>query len=133
MAYEGMQDRNRIEAEMPWEDRDVPVTLYGLLSQTTAKFPTHNAVSYQIFSGPKDKAETFNWTQLKDKTTQTANLFRSLGIGPKDVVAYVLPNCNETVLTLLGGGVAGIANRSTRCLRPNKSVRSCAKPVPKLS
>ncbi|MDG1469941.1 MAG: acyl-CoA synthetase [Ascidiaceihabitans sp.] len=110
MAYEGMQDRNRIEAEMPWEDRNVPVTLYGLLSQTTAKFPTHNAVSYQIFSGPKDKAETFNWTQLKDKTTQTANLFRSLGIGPKDVVAYVLPNCNETVLTLLGGGVAGIAN-----------------------
>ena len=110
MAYEGMTDRNRIEAEMPWADRDVPVTLYGLLEKTTAKFPKHNAISYQIFSGPKDKAETFNWSQLKDKTTQAANLFRDLGIGPKDVVAYILPNCNEAVLTLLGGGVAGIAN-----------------------
>ena len=110
MAYEGMTDRNRIEAEMPWEERDLPVTLYGLISRTTEKFPQNNAVSYQIFSGPKDKAETFNWTQLKDKTTQTANLFRSLDIGPKDVVAYILPNCNEAVLSLLGGGVAGIAN-----------------------
>ena len=110
MAYEGMTDRNRIEAEMPWEARDLPVTLYGLISRTTEKFPQNNAVSYQIFSGPKDKAETFNWTQLKDKTTQAANLFRSLDIGPKDVVAYILPNCNEAVLSLLGGGVAGIAN-----------------------
>lgn len=110
MAYEGMTDRNRIEAEMPWEVRDLPVTLYGLISRTTEKFPQNNAVSYQIFSGPKDKAETFNWTQLKDKTTQAANLFRSLDIGPKDVVAYILPNCNEAVLSLLGGGVAGIAN-----------------------
>ena len=110
MAYEGMTDRNRIEAEMPWEQRDLPVTLYGLISRTTEKFPQNNAVSYQIFSGPKDKAETFNWTQLKDKTTQTANLFRSLDVGPKDVVAYILPNCNEAVLSLLGGGVAGIAN-----------------------
>lgn len=109
MAYGGMEDRNRIEQEMTWEERDVPVTLYGLLSQTTAKFPNNNALSYQIFSGPKDKVETFNWQQLKDKTTQAANLFRSLGIGATDVVAYVLPNCNETVLTLWGGGVAGIA------------------------
>ena len=31
-------------------------------------------------------------------------------MGPTDVVAYVLPNCNETVITLLGGAVAGIAN-----------------------
>ena len=110
MAYEGKTDRNRIEAEMPWEARDLPVTLYGLISRTTEKFPQNNAVSYQIFSGPKDKAETFNWTQLKDKITQAANLFRSLDIGPKDVVAYILPNCNEAVLSLLGGGVAGIAN-----------------------
>lgn len=110
MTFSGMEDRNAIEAEMPWEDRDVAKTLYGLLSNTATKFPKHDAVSYQIFSGPKDKAETLNWTQLHGKVTQTANMFRKLGIGPKDVVAYVLPNCNEAVLTLLGGAVAGIAN-----------------------
>lgn len=110
MTFAGIDDRNAIEAEGPWAERDVAKTLYGMLSDTAGKFPNHNAVSYQIFSGPKDKAETFSWTQLHAKTTQAANLFRSLGIGPTDVVAYVLPNCNETTLALLGGATAGISN-----------------------
>ena len=110
MTFAGIEDRNAIEAEMPWEERDVPKTLYALLNNTAQKFPDHDAISYQLFSGPKDKAETLKWRQLHAKTTQAANLFRSLGVGPSDVVAYVLPNCNETVITLLGGAVAGIAN-----------------------
>ena len=110
MTFAGLDDRNAIEAEMPWENRDLPKTLYGMLSRTAAKFPGHKAVSYQIFSGPKDKAETLTWSELKDKTGQAANLFRALGIGEQDVVAYILPNANETVLALLGGAVAGIVN-----------------------
>ena len=35
-------------------------------------------------------------------------MFRVMGVGPKDVVAYILPNCTETVIALLGGAVAGI-------------------------
>lgn len=120
MGYSGIEDRTRIENEMPWAERDLPKTLYGLIDRTTDKFPNHKAISYQILSGPKDKAETFTWTQLRDKVSQTANLFRSLGIGPKDVVAYVLPNCNETVLALLGGGVAGIANPINPLLDPEQ-------------
>ncbi len=110
MTFAGLDDRNAIENEMPWEQRNLPPTLYGLLSRTAERFPNNNAISYQIFSGPKDKAETLTWTDLKDRVTQTANLFRSLGVGETDVVAYVLPNANETVLALLGGAVAGIAN-----------------------
>ncbi len=110
MSFAGIEDRDAIEAAMPWEDRPLPKTVYGLLSQTAERFPNHNAVSYQIFSGPKDKAETLTWTMLKDQVTQAANLFRSLGVGESDVVAYVLPNANETVLALLGGAVAGIVN-----------------------
>ena len=110
MTFAGLDDRNAIEAQMPWEKRDVATTLYGALSKTAQNFPNHNAISYQIFSGPQDKAETLSWSQLKDKTCQTANMFRSLGIGENDVVAYILPNCNETVLTLLGGAIAGIVN-----------------------
>ncbi|MGJ8618200.1 MAG: acyl-CoA synthetase [Sulfitobacter sp.] len=110
MTFAGIKDCQAIEAEGPWEKRDKAKTLYGLLSDTAAKFPQHKAVSYQIFSGPKDKAETLNWQQLHGKVTQAANMFRALGVGPKDVVAYVLPNCNETTITLLGGAVAGIAN-----------------------
>lgn len=110
MGYAGLDDRKAIEDAMSWEDRDVPVTLYGQLSQTAGKFPSRSAMSFQLLSGATDKKETLTWKQLHEKVSQTANLFRSLGVGPKDVVAYVLPNSNETLLTLLGGAVAGIAN-----------------------
>ncbi|MEM9263708.1 MAG: AMP-binding protein, partial [Pseudomonadota bacterium] len=110
MSFAGLEDRNAIEAQMPWADRDLPQTLYQALESTAEKFPNSAAISYQIFSGQKDKAETLTWAQLRDKTVQTANLFRSLGVGETDVVAYILPNANETVMTLLGGAIAGIAN-----------------------
>lgn len=110
MGFASIADKIALEAEMPWSERDVPTTLYGLLSRTATKFPNHSAVSYQLFSGPTDKAETLSWSELHDKTVQTANLFRKLGVGEKDVVAYILPNANETTLALLGGMVAGIVN-----------------------
>ncbi|MEP3844400.1 MAG: acyl-CoA synthetase [Paracoccaceae bacterium] len=120
MTFIGYEDRDAIEAEMAWDERDLPKTLYGMLSGTAQKFPNHNAATFQIFSGPKDKAETLTWQDLHAKVTQTANLFRSLDIGPTDVVAYVLPNCNETILTLLGGAVAGISNPINPLLEPEQ-------------
>ncbi|KEJ89859.1 acyl-CoA synthetase [Sulfitobacter donghicola] len=108
MKFSGIVDRDAIEAESAWEDRDVHKTLYSLLADTTKKFPDRNALSFQLLSGPKDPSETLSWSELHDKTVQAANLFRSLGVGPKDVVAYILPNANETVFTLYGGAIAGI-------------------------
>ncbi len=120
MAFVGLEDKTRVEQEMPWEDRDLPVTFHQLLSRTAGKFPNHNAVSFQIFSGPNDKAETLTWSDLLGQVNQAANLFRSLGVGEKDVVAYVLPNCNETLVTMMGGAVAGIVNPINPLLEPEQ-------------
>jgi acyl-CoA synthetase (AMP-forming)/AMP-acid ligase II len=120
MPYAGIADRDAITNEMPWADRKVPVTLFGQLTETAKKFPNHKAISFQILSGPKDKVETFTWSQMHAKVAQTANMLRGLGIGPKDVVAYVLPNTNETVLTLLGGAVAGIAQPINPLMEPEQ-------------
>ncbi|MEM9967956.1 MAG: acyl-CoA synthetase [Pseudomonadota bacterium] len=120
MAYAGIEDRTKIEAEMPWEKRDVPKTLYKLLSNTAAQFPQRNAFSFQLFSGADDKAETFSWSQFHGRVTQAANLFRSLGVGEKDVVAYILPICNEALLTFIGGAVAGITNPVNPLLEPEQ-------------
>ncbi|MEM9551438.1 MAG: acyl-CoA synthetase [Pseudomonadota bacterium] len=120
MGFAGIEDRTAIENEMPYDTRDLPVTLYQMLTNTVRKFPRHNAVSYQILSGAKDKAETLTWTELHDKVVQTANMFRALGIGENDVVAYVLPNCHETIFTLLGGSIAGIANPINPLLEPEQ-------------
>ncbi|WP_373235475.1 acyl-CoA synthetase [Cohaesibacter celericrescens] len=104
------EDCLAIENEKPYEERDVPVTIYGQLSRTTQCYPDHKAVSFQLFSGATDRAETLTWVQLKGKVTQAANLFRKLGVGQDDVVAYILPNSNETLITMLGGMVAGIVS-----------------------
>ncbi|MBY6160191.1 acyl-CoA synthetase [Mameliella alba] len=120
MSYAGVEDRNAIEAEMPWAERDIPATLWGQLSRTADKFPTRPAVSYQLQSGPQDKAETLTWGELRDQTAQAANLFRSLGIGETDVVALVLPNCSEIVPAIFGGAVAGIVNPINPLLEPEQ-------------
>ncbi len=120
MAFVGLEDKARIEQEMAWEDRDVPVTFHQLLSRTAGKFPNHKAISFQLLSGPSDKAETLTWSELLGKVNQAANLFRSLGIGENDVVAYVLPNCNETLVTMMGGAVAGIVNPINPLLEPEQ-------------
>ena len=110
MAYVNFADRNAIENEMPWADRDLPTTTFQMLSETAAKHGTRNAVTYRLLSDPDTKSETLSWNDLRDKTAQTANLFRSLGVEETDVVAFLLPNATETVLTYLGGQVAGIVN-----------------------
>ena len=120
MSFAGFADRDALENEMPWEKRDVAVTLYGMLSGTAAKFPDSKAVSYQILSGPTDKAETLTWRDLHAKVTQAANMFRAMGIGPNDVIAYILPNCHETTITLLGGATAGIVNPINPLLEPEQ-------------
>ena len=77
-------------------------------------------MSFQLLSGPTDKAETLTWTDLLAQSCQAANLFRSLGVGETDVVAYLLPNATETVVTLLGGAIAGIVNPINPLLEPEQ-------------
>jgi fatty-acyl-CoA synthase len=110
MTFASMADRNAIENEMVWEDRNLPHSVWAQLSQTAATHGSRNAVTFQMFSGDNDPFETLTWAQLQGKVGQTANLFRELGIGSDDVVAFLLPNAMETVLSYLGGAVAGIVN-----------------------
>lgn len=95
---------------MAWRDRPLPKTMYDFVSTAKARYGTRSAISYQLLSDPASKSESLTWGQFHTAATQAANLFRSLGVGPGDVVAYVLPNTLETAVTLVGGAVAGIVN-----------------------
>ena len=116
--FNSVADRDAIEAEASWEALDLPATVYGLLRRTRDRFPDRPAISFQLTSGPADPAETLSWTDLLRRTTQAANLFRSLGVAETDTVAYVLPNCTETAYVLLGGMTAGIVNPVNPLLEP---------------
>ena len=109
-----------IEAQGAWGSLDVAKSIYELVSRSKAAHGAKAAVTFQLTSGGNDSAETLSWTALHARVTQAANLFHALGIGPGDVVAYVLPNCLETVITLLGASVAGIVNPINPLMEPDQ-------------
>ena len=95
MGFATKADRDAVENEMPWAERDVPKTMYEFIDRVAERHGTRPGVSFQITSGPTDKAETLSWQEFRDKSVQAANLFRRLGVGENDVVAYLLPICSE--------------------------------------
>ncbi len=119
-TFANLADLKAIEAEMPWAERGQPRSMYEYLSRAKASFGSRPAISFQLLSGPATKSETLTWSELHGQVTQAANLFRSLGVGEKDVVAYIMPNSLETAITLLAGAVAGIVNPINPLLEPEK-------------
>lgn len=119
-TFATLADLKAIEAEKPWTDRDQSRSMYDYLGRAKAAHGSRPAISYQLLSGPETKKVTLTWSELHAQVTQAANLFRSLGVGEKDVVAFIMPNAMETAITLLGGAVAGIVNPINPLLEPEK-------------
>ena len=105
-----LEGKNSIEQNMPWENVENPSTIFEALSNTRNSYGSKPAVSFQLLADPKSHAETLTWNDVFRRVCQTANFFYSLGIGKEDVVAFLLPNSNETIFTLLGGMIAGKVN-----------------------
>ncbi|MBL4926733.1 acyl-CoA synthetase [Fuscibacter oryzae] len=118
--FASIADSRAIEDETPWAARDVARTMHEYVGRAKTAHGARPAISYQLLSDPGSKAITLTWAELHGKVTQAANLFRELGVGPQDVVAYVLPNCLEAAITLLGGAVAGIVNPINPLLEPEQ-------------
>ncbi|MEM1362629.1 MAG: acyl-CoA synthetase [Pseudomonadota bacterium] len=105
-----MEARNEVEAQLPWAERKLPHSPYQALSGVAEKFGARPAISFQLLSDPKSKSQTLTWRDYHAQVTQAANLFHSLSVEKTDVVAFLLPNCNETAVVLLGAMTAGIVN-----------------------
>src|SRR6056297_93955 len=120
MRFATRQDAREIEEEMPWAARELPATLYAMLRETARAFPERPAISYQLLSGAADPAQTLSWREFHDRVCQAANLFRDLGVGENDTVAFVLPNCLETAIAMMGGMIAGVGNPINPLLEPEQ-------------
>ena len=103
-----LADKEAVEREMPWDDRLAARSLYEQLRATAGRFPDRPAIAFQLRAGPRDKLVGRTWAETLSDVTRAANLFRRLGIGPGDTVAFVLPNALETPVVLLAGATAGI-------------------------
>ncbi|MDD2869020.1 acyl-CoA synthetase [Neomegalonema sp.] len=115
--YASMADKlamDRVPLSERWSARNT----YELMSATAAKHPDRPAVTFQLTSEPDAKLISSTWREFKGEVTRAANLFRSLGVGPKDVVATLLPNCMEMAVTLMAGQTAGIVHPINPLLEP---------------
>lgn len=107
MPFKSLVDIEIIE-RMPLASRGLPSSTYAALQQAALRSPDRPALRF--FLDAANFTETHDWTfhEFFADVTRTANALHRLGIGPDDVVAFVLPNLPETHFTIWGGETAGI-------------------------
>lgn len=99
-------DIERFE-QTPLSAHDLPATTYEALQRGAQINPSAPAISFFLSGKTYDKPKVVTHQALLTKVTQTANALRRMGVGPGDVVAYVLPNLPETHMVIWGGSAAG--------------------------
>ncbi len=68
------------------------------------------AIVYRTEAGTRRE---LSWQQLRDQVARLANRFAAAGVAPGDAVACWLPNCPETVATMLAANSLGAVFSST--------------------
>ena len=103
-----VEDVLAIESRAP-ELAGCNISTYALLREGLSQNPDKPALSFFLKSDGYENPFVWSGQQLLACITQTANMFRRLGLRRDDVVAYVLPNLPETHWTAWGAETAGIS------------------------
>jgi len=121
------KDTSDIEAfeSTPLEERMAVFNTYDLIKTGAAINPDATAISFFLSGDTYDRPMTVTYRDLTANITRTANLFHDLGIGPTDVISYLLPNLPHTHYVLWGGEAAGIVNPINPLLEPATIAEIC--------
>ena len=116
-TIEGIKDVEAIEA-VPFQDRMAETNTLATLEKGAAIDPDAVAISFLMNGDAWDQPIQITYGDLIHKIRQCANMFHDLGIGPTDVVTYLLPNIPQTHYVLWGAEAAGIVNPINPMLEP---------------
>ncbi|MEC3980743.1 AMP-binding protein, partial [Amycolatopsis sp. H20-H5] len=107
-SYDGPGDLAAIEA-VPLADRDLPASVYELLSRAGARWPDRPAVT--LLPSAARWAEPVGWTfaELLTRVHRVANALTGLGVGRRDAVAVLSPNTGEVLAATLAAEAVAIA------------------------
>jgi fatty-acyl-CoA synthase len=104
-----LADVEKIE-EVDVNERVKETNTYDLLKKGASVDPNAVAISFLLNGDSYEQPQQITYAQFMGRVTQTANMFHDLGVGPTDVVTYLLPNLPHTHFILWGAEAAGIAN-----------------------
>ncbi len=102
----------------PASERVPEQNVYERLQKVANRIPDRLAFRYLSTGDPGEISRDVTYREFIRKTTQAANLFTSLGVGPKDVVSLLLPLCPESFFALFGAMTAGVASSLNPMLEP---------------
>ena len=102
----------------PLRERLTEQNVYERLQKVANRIPDRLAFRSLMTGDPAEVPRDVTYREFIRKTTQAANLFISLGIGPQDVVSLLIPLVPESYFALFGAMVAGIANPLNPMLEP---------------
>jgi fatty-acyl-CoA synthase len=110
---------------IPIDKRMEAFNTYDLIKKGAAINPDATAISFFLGGDSYDQAMQVTYRDLIANITRTANLFQDLGVGPHDVISYLLPNLPHTHYVLWGGEAAGIVNPINPLLEPSTIAEIC--------
>jgi fatty-acyl-CoA synthase len=105
---------------VPILERLAAHSTYDALRIGAAYDPEAPALQFLPTASPDDTAFVVTHAQFFRRVTQTANMLHGLGVGPNDVVSFLLPLLPQSLYTLFGAEAAGIANPVNPLIEPHQ-------------
>jgi fatty-acyl-CoA synthase len=124
VKFHNIGDIEKFESK-PIEERLSAFNTYDLIKNGAAINPDATAISFFNSGETYDQPMQVTYRELIANITRTANLFHDLGIGPHDVISYLLPNLPHTHYVLWGGEATGIVNPINPLLEPGTIAEIC--------
>ena len=119
-SFRSAADVQAFEATARYEDRIAAQSTYEAVQRGAAIAPQAPALQFIASAESLEPAVTLSHAQFLARVTQSGNLFHAHGVGPQDVVSFLLPLLPQYYFGLLGAQVAGIANPVNPLLSPHQ-------------
>jgi fatty-acyl-CoA synthase len=115
-----LRDINDVKAieSVPLEEWCPTRSTHELIRRGAEPDPDAVALHFLLSGEAWETPIDVSYGEFLARVTQSANLFHDLGVGPRDVVTYILPNLPQTHFSLWGAEAAGIANPINPMLEP---------------
>lgn len=106
--------------KVPYTERIAAASTFDAIRIGASVNPDALALQYLANASADDQPVTLTYKQLIGRVVQAANMFHALGVGPGDVVSFMLPLVPDAFVTLFGAEAAGIANPVNPLLEPHQ-------------
>src|ERR1700743_286405 len=106
--------------QVPFADRIAAPSTYEAIKLGAALNPDAPAMQFLANAEPSDTPVVITYRDFIARVTQAANMFHAHGVGPGEVVSFLLPLVPDAFVTLFGAEAAGIANPVNPLLEPHQ-------------